>query len=627
MKNLYVKLTACLVIGLFVFQISQGQDNRQRKVLIIGIDGCRPEAIEAANTPNIDAIAAEGQKTYHSYCQFPTWSATGWSSMLTGTWSHKHQAKENFFIGNKLDIYRHMFSHIEDVNPSLVTASVVDWSPINNTIVKHADIKITTSSDSRVRDRSVETLTNEDVDILFSYYVSVDDNGHATGFSAGNPNYINALETVDGYVGDLMTALNNRPNIANENWLIFVSTDHGGLPQGGLFDGHGANSWAERNTFMIVSGDSIPNEFIDLDEVDRTMNATLSFNGISGFGTIGNSSDLRFTESQDFSIDFHIKANNSSNLATILSNKFNSSDNSAGWAFQQKPSGDWEISMADGAQRKSLLGGKIDDGNWHHIGISVDRSEKVLKLYHDGMIFQQSFITQIDDIVNDLPIILGQNGAQNDNPFDGEISDLRFWNRALDEFEIAEYLNRDVTSSHPFYSDPVAHFLLDEGSGSALNDETGNVSGTVTSTNWNSSPGNISIENFTNQPRIVDIAPTALTHLCIPIDEDWRIDGKNLGAKCNEGIPSAVLQNQNALPISLYPNPSSEFVRLDFPKNIQSEFSLEVFNVRGVKVLDKNYSVNPGSDQIDTEHLPNGEYLIKVSASQELYTASFVQMQ
>ncbi len=625
MKNLYLKLTTCLIFGLFVFQISQGQDNRQRKLLIIGIDGCRPEGIDAANTPNIDAIAANGQKTYHSYCQFPTWSATGWSSMLTGTWSHKHQAKENFFIGNQLSTYKHLFSHINDVNPSLVTASIVDWSPINNTIVKHADIKITTSSDDRVRDRSVETLTNEDVDILFSYFVSVDDNGHATGFSANNPNYINAVEVVDGYVGDIMTALNNRPNIVNENWLIFVSTDHGGLSRGGYIDGHGANSWGEKNTFMIISGDSIPNEVIELDSIDRTTVATPQFSGAGESANLGGSTDLRFGSNQDFTIDFHVKAE--SGNTTLLSNKADTDISNKGWMFQQKQNGDWQFQMSDGTRRKLLAGGKIDDGKWHHIGISVNRTEKVLRLFHDGTMYQQDFIKNIGDIQNNLDVLLGRDHLQSSDNFTGEISDIRFWTKAMDEFEIGAIVNKEITSAHPDYSDLVAHFPLNEGSGTTLVDATGNIaSAALSAPNWNTSVGNIRLANYTNQPRIVDIAPTALTHLCIPTNESWEIDGRNIGAACIEGIPSAVFQNENTSIISVYPNPSSAFVRLDFPEKLRTDVTLEVFNVQGVRMMSKSYSYNQGSAEIVTKDFPNGEYLIQLSAGDDLYTASFVQI-
>ena len=46
-----------LVAILLATVVASGQTPR-RKVLIIGIDGCRPDAIAAANTPNLDSLIA-----------------------------------------------------------------------------------------------------------------------------------------------------------------------------------------------------------------------------------------------------------------------------------------------------------------------------------------------------------------------------------------------------------------------------------------------------------------------------------------------------------------------------------------------------------------------------------------
>ncbi len=47
-----------LLLGLFCFLVLEGlaQDGTSNRVLIIGIDGCRPDALLAAQTPNMDAL-------------------------------------------------------------------------------------------------------------------------------------------------------------------------------------------------------------------------------------------------------------------------------------------------------------------------------------------------------------------------------------------------------------------------------------------------------------------------------------------------------------------------------------------------------------------------------------------
>lgn len=62
----------------------------ERKVLFIGIDGCRPDAIEKADTPNIDRLVANGVMSTNTSilgprdCGNETISGPGWSSIFTG---------------------------------------------------------------------------------------------------------------------------------------------------------------------------------------------------------------------------------------------------------------------------------------------------------------------------------------------------------------------------------------------------------------------------------------------------------------------------------------------------------------------------------------------------------------
>ncbi len=105
--------------------------------------------------------------------------------------------------------------------------------------------------DEEAASACAEYLRTSNPDLVFCYQGEVDGAGHKSGFHPAVPQYITALETVDKNVGRLMEAINSRPNIANEDWLTIVCTDHGGHGTG-----HGGgHAVAEiRTTFMIVSG-------------------------------------------------------------------------------------------------------------------------------------------------------------------------------------------------------------------------------------------------------------------------------------------------------------------------------------------------------------------------------------
>ena len=76
-----------------------------QRVLMIGIDGVRPDALAAARTPNLDRLIRTGAFTDTTqilgtrYSKNDTISGPGWSSILTGVWADKHGVHDNEFTG------------------------------------------------------------------------------------------------------------------------------------------------------------------------------------------------------------------------------------------------------------------------------------------------------------------------------------------------------------------------------------------------------------------------------------------------------------------------------------------------------------------------------------------------
>src|SRR5690606_34507729 len=58
--------------------------------------------------------------------------------------------------------------------------------------------------------------------------------------------YLNAINTADGYLGEIMTALKEREDYDSEEWLVIVTSNHGGAG-----DSFGGSSLNERNTFTL----------------------------------------------------------------------------------------------------------------------------------------------------------------------------------------------------------------------------------------------------------------------------------------------------------------------------------------------------------------------------------------
>lgn len=264
--NAALILSVCVVFA----AIAQADEFKIAKVLTIGIDGTRFDAIEKAEMPNLDGLLREG---IHSpaclilgdrYRKNDTISGPGWSSILTGVWADKHGVHDNRFKDSQYADYPHLFQRLKEERANVRTASFVTWEPIHSKITSGADVTLNFAEkahgvldydryDNAAQDRAVEELEKSNPDWLFMYIGQVDVAGHTHGFHPSVPQYIEAIERADKLVGRVLAAMKSRASFAKEDWLVIVVSDHGGK---GLNHGGGHNSPEILNSFLIVSGDA-----------------------------------------------------------------------------------------------------------------------------------------------------------------------------------------------------------------------------------------------------------------------------------------------------------------------------------------------------------------------------------
>lgn len=253
MKKLYAFVSALLFL-----QISFASQNR--KVLLIGIDGTRSDALQKANTPNIDALLTNALYSYDSWHTAITWSGPSWATILTGVYFNKHGVVNNGFAGKHFDQYPPIPALAKQIKPNLNCTIVAEWDPLIDDI-DHANwsktVKTPDTETQITADSAIAQLQNPDIDFLFTYFDKVDMTGHSSGFDTANQLYMQAIQTVDTAVGKVLNALYARPNYANEDWLIFVVTDHGG--QSIL---HGGNTYDQRHIWWIASGSAVAHQKI-----------------------------------------------------------------------------------------------------------------------------------------------------------------------------------------------------------------------------------------------------------------------------------------------------------------------------------------------------------------------------
>ena len=261
-------LASLLVLGLAVPALPAAPLSAQepaRKVILIGIDGVRPDVLAEVDTPHLDGLIAAGAYSDRATTTRPTVSGPAWSSMLTGVWPEKHGVLGNDFAGNRYAEFPDFLTRIEAVKPELETFVAADWLPIvaadaGGPLIGDApDHKVVldgyelgwAEADAALVDSAVAALRDGDPDALFVYLGNPDETSHRA-FSIGE-RYRAAIAEADRQVGRLVAAIRARPSQAREDWLVLVSTDHGRRPDGG----HGGDTEAERTIFLLAHGPSV----------------------------------------------------------------------------------------------------------------------------------------------------------------------------------------------------------------------------------------------------------------------------------------------------------------------------------------------------------------------------------
>jgi len=223
--------------------VGAGQPNAH--VLLIGIDGARPDALVVADTPNLDALMTQGRWSLSAQTQrrAPTLSGPGWASVLTGVEASKHGVLSN----QRLQPVRvpTLFSLVKKHGMDTSLASA--WSALPQLIEASALDVVVLGSETVVGAAGAELVDSGKYGLVMVHLDAVDHVGHQSGFTPENQSYLAAISETDARVGALLRAVASRRQ-AKEDWLVVVTTDHGGS-----VSGHGDRDAANRTIFVILS--------------------------------------------------------------------------------------------------------------------------------------------------------------------------------------------------------------------------------------------------------------------------------------------------------------------------------------------------------------------------------------
>lgn len=242
----------------------------EKKVIVIGYDGCRADLLPLIKTSQRSAVSrliSSGGQAVFSFCggvNYPekniqdSSTAPGWCSMLTGCWSDVHGITTNG-VPKELQPRTLLIELVEDgICDS--SAFYVSWdghfSRKDSTYIneknyaKEKGLNVTfkdSADDNGTKKSILKDLKQEDCsDFIFSTLEYTDHAGHNFGFSPSNVRYVSGFRDAENTALEIIQAINERPNYSNEDWLILITTDHGGFEKG-----HGGPTMEERVTFIV----------------------------------------------------------------------------------------------------------------------------------------------------------------------------------------------------------------------------------------------------------------------------------------------------------------------------------------------------------------------------------------
>lgn len=252
------------------FEADLPEGKTDKKVVIIGYDGCRADILnEKQEKGAVSYLLDNGASNNLTYCggvNYPevstqdTSTAPGWCSIVTGEWADVHGITGNG-ITKTVEPKTLMTSLVEDGtidSASFITkwkghfsrdgATYLDektYCEENNLNVQFELRK----GKKDIHTGAMEEIASEDCsDFVFIIYEDTDSAGHDFGFSYNNPEYKKSFNTEDGYGYEVIKAIEARETYETEDWLIIVTSDHGGVETG-----HGGPSIQERMTFVVMN--------------------------------------------------------------------------------------------------------------------------------------------------------------------------------------------------------------------------------------------------------------------------------------------------------------------------------------------------------------------------------------
>jgi len=220
------------------------------RVIVISLDGARPDAILQANTPNMHMLAERGTASWTAQTVYPSVTNIGHASMLTGLSVEQHGVNHNdsfVFPCPSLPIETPTFLTLAQ-QAGYSTAIVVGKERLCYfRQLEETDYTFAREGDRSVVDRVLE-LIDGGYQVIFAQFPNPDYFGHSTGWMS--PVYLSEMSRTDAQIGRILTRLDEL-GLTDET-LIIITADHGGH-----LSEHGSDMPEDMTIPFIIAGPGV----------------------------------------------------------------------------------------------------------------------------------------------------------------------------------------------------------------------------------------------------------------------------------------------------------------------------------------------------------------------------------
>lgn len=192
-------------------------------VLLLMIDGARPDAVERAHCPNMIALRARGASTMRAASVMPSVTLPCHVSIFHSVPPSRHGITTNIWV----PMARPVPGLVDLASAAGLRAAFFhNWEPLRDLNRPGAlhfsyfrDNGQTPGGDDVLAEEAARFVAAEQPDFMFVYFGTVDVAGHSHGWMSNE--YLAQLERVDKGVGVLLDSLPN-------GYAVLLHSDHGG---------------------------------------------------------------------------------------------------------------------------------------------------------------------------------------------------------------------------------------------------------------------------------------------------------------------------------------------------------------------------------------------------------------